>query len=448
MVVRPRPGGRLRCHPPVHSPIPAGAIARAIAGAFVGATSKDRSGDGTRPDRDANHTLGSDTRTDPGARHTPRADPRHQLRARLLIDYRARECALCASGTDALRIALEIAGRRSNGAPVALPAFACYDIATAAVGAGAPVLFYDIDPATLSPDLDSLERALRAGARSIVAAPLYGIPIDWAAIHELAARHGALLIEDAAQGHGAFWHGRPLGSLGTLAVLSFGRGKGWTGGGGGALLLARDADSELADAFAQRMEALETSTRSRTAGARILLKAVAQCALARPTLYGLPRAIPGLHLGRTVYRHPSPPSPMPRAAAALLEATHDAACAEAAARRRIARRYLQALDASTPATPIHPPADTAPGYLRLPLRLPSGLASLADPRAAQRFGIAPSYPTPLPDLPPIRPLLAAPPAPHPGAATLARQLLTLPTHSRLTAAEQQEVLRHLHASAA
>ena len=56
------------------------------------------------------------------------------------------------------------------------------------------------------------------------------------AIAEIAERHGLAVVEDAAQGLGATWRGRPLGSFGDVSVLSFGRGKGWTGGVGGALL--------------------------------------------------------------------------------------------------------------------------------------------------------------------------------------------------------------------
>lgn len=425
----PRPLARLRRQTPVHSPLSLRAILAAIRASVpvsIRAAIQDPSA-----------TIASEF-------PATAVDPRDRLRARLLADYGARACVLTGSGTDALRIAFETVGHFSGGAPVALPAFACYDVATAAVGAGAPVLFYDVDPATLSPDFDSLERALRTGARSVVLAPLYGIPIDWATAAELAGRYGATIIEDAAQGHGAHWRGRPLGSLGTLAVLSFGRGKGWTGGRGGALLLRPDADPELASAFARRADHLPSDDAGPTADAAIFLAAVAQCALARPALYALPHALPGLHLGQTVYRDPTVPRPMPRAAAAILEATRDDAAAEAEARRRNARCYLEALSPEGPGTPIRPPQDAVPGYLRLPLRLPAGLPGLADPRAAERLGIAPSYPMPLPSLPPIRPLIAAPPAPHPGAATLARQLITLPTHSRLTAAEQQEVLRLIH----
>jgi hypothetical protein len=82
--------------------------------------------------------------------------------------------------------------------------------------------------------LQSLERLLQRGARVVVVASLYGFPVDWDAVAGVLAPYGAIAIEDAAQGDHAAWRGRPLGSVGPISVLSFGRGKGWTGGGGGA----------------------------------------------------------------------------------------------------------------------------------------------------------------------------------------------------------------------
>ncbi len=93
---------------------------------------------------------------------------------------------------------------------MALPAFTCFDVATAAVAAALPVVLYDIDPATLAPDFDSLELCLQQGARVVVVSPLYGMPVDWDLVERSAARYGAVVIEDAAQGHGARWRGRLL----------------------------------------------------------------------------------------------------------------------------------------------------------------------------------------------------------------------------------------------
>src|SRR5262249_36974288 len=147
--------------------------------------------------------------------------------------YDARVVHLTSSGTSALQVAIRLARVRAGDGPVALPAYGCYDIASAAVGADLPIALYDVDPATLSPDLDSLSAVLAGGARIVVVAPVAGMPVDWSGVEQCAGAFGAFLVEDAAQGHGAFLRGRPVGSLGPLSVLSFGRGKGWTGGAGG-----------------------------------------------------------------------------------------------------------------------------------------------------------------------------------------------------------------------
>lgn len=366
------------------------------------------------------------------------ADPRALLLESLLRDYAADTGALCGSGTQALQLALLEAGRRGGGAPVALPAFTCYDIASAAVGAGVRVALYDVDPDTLGPDPASLERVLAAGAGAVVAGPLYGVPLEWDALRELAGRHGALLVEDAAQGHGASWRGRPLGSLGDLGVLSFGRGKGWTGGRGGALLARHGAASAPA--------ALPVPTPADEAKTAALV--AAQWLLGRPEVYGVPASIPGLGLGETTYHDPSRPAGITRAAAALLRHAREGSRREAAARRANAAELLARLPAGGAARTVRVPEPGEAGWLRLPLRLPRGMDGLASPARARRLGVAGSYPTTLAALPQLRPLLTGPEERWPGAETLVRELVTLPTHSRVTAAEREEILALLRSHGA
>jgi hypothetical protein len=143
------------------------------------------------------------------------------VRSLLERQYVADAVLLCASGTDALRRALDLGAKGRPGTTVALPAYTCFDVATAAAGTDLKVVLYDIDPVTLSPNGESLERALRFGAQVVVVAPFCGIPVDWQGVAALASQAGALVIEDAAQGHGASWRGRQLGSLGDVSVLSF-----------------------------------------------------------------------------------------------------------------------------------------------------------------------------------------------------------------------------------
>src|SRR3982074_3362413 len=72
-------------------------------------------------------------------------DPRPRLRALLEREYGARSVLLCGSGTQALTMAMREARKRVDpAAPVALPAFSCFDVATATVGADAGIMLYDL----------------------------------------------------------------------------------------------------------------------------------------------------------------------------------------------------------------------------------------------------------------------------------------------------------------
>jgi perosamine synthetase len=373
-------------------------------------------------------------------------EPRPRLEAKLRRDFGADRAILCGSGTQALQLALLLARQRVGSDLVALPAFTCYDVATAAVGADARVLVYDIDPDTLGPDLESVERALRSGARTVVVAPLYGVPVDWRALEALSAQHGAVLVEDAAQGHGATWEGRSLGALGSLSILSFGRGKGWTGGAGGALLLRgrdRDPGGEAVD---PGLPAVAGHGGPRVARElRTLAGAVGQAVVGGPAMYALPSSIPWIGLGRTRYRSPGPITAMTRAAAALLLRSDEHAAREVDIRRVHGAWYSEWLEARSGMDPVPLAPGAVPGYLRFPVRLPAGWRTFADSRRARRLGIAASYPTALLDLEAVRARFSADIAACPGADLLARTLFTLPTHSALTPGERDSVVAILDA---
>jgi dTDP-4-amino-4,6-dideoxygalactose transaminase len=362
-------------------------------------------------------------------------DSRDQLASLLRGEYDADEVLLCGSGTQALQVAIECA-RSDVGkdAIVALPAFSCFDVASAAVGAAARVALYDLDPLTLSPDLDSLQRVLAGGAKILVIAPLYGIPVDWDGVERLATQYGALLIEDAAQGHGARYRDKPLGSLGDLRVLSFGRGKGWTGGSGGAVLFRRSLRSPASSISA-----------APSADFRTAIGLKAQWALGRPSLYGLPRALPGLDLGETVYHPPREPTAMSSAVAAAVLATREESLREAE-RRRGSAVWLREHIADQPA--LHEIVSSAgpessPGYLRFPLLASEGIAGFGD--SASRLGIAPSYPMGLSGLSQLAPFVVEGEPRWPGAGRLVDQLVTLPVHSLLSSQDRLRLADRIRA---
>lgn len=355
-------------------------------------------------------------------------DPRPRLAERLAERYGARDVCLTDSGTTALRLAIagSLAGREGF---VALPAYACYDVATAAIGARATVRLYDIDSATLAPNARSIERLIDEGAAAVVVAHLFGQPAPVDRIATRCEDAGCTLIEDAAQEAGARVDGRRLGSFGSLSILSFGRGKGVTGGSGGALLVHDDRGA----AALASVEAPVDGPR----GLADLLTASALWALARPSWFWLPRALPALRLGETLYKEPAEPGGMSRAAAAIADASLALLDRELELRRRHADRLRAAIPEGGGvrlASRAVPGAE--PGWLRLPVLLDGRARDMAAAPAAARLGIVRSYPRPLHRLRPLAPSLISVEA-YPGADRLAAELYTLPTHGRLAARDVQ-----------
>lgn len=369
-------------------------------------------------------------------------DPRDELRSSLAASYAARRVELYDSGTSALTAAIGMASAPfGNEAVVALPAYGCYDLATAAVGARRPVVLYDVDPLTLGPDPSSLREALRLGANVVVCAALYGVPIDWEMVEELTTAAGAVVIEDAAQGQGGSWRGRPLGSLGDSSVLSFGRGKGWTGGRGGALLQRTEGEPKEGGGLDFGGQAREATSSS--SNLRAILPAVLQWLFGRPWLYWIPSSLPWLGLGETRYRDPGRAGGLAAASAALLLASRGEALAEGVVRRANAEFLLSHLPPRGRIHPIEVVDGSVPGCLRLPLRAPGVGARLARTPRARRLGIAPGYPTPLSALEPLINRLVGRNSPWPGAEELVRDLITLPTHRLLTRRDLERLIDFL-----
>ena len=130
----------------------------------------------------------------------------------------------CASGTDALWLALSAAGVKAGDTVVTTP-FSFFASASAIVRAGARPVFADIDPQTLNLDPTLVAKRLRAGKsnrlRALLPVHLYGQCADMDAFAGLAEEFQLPLIEDAAQAIGADWRGRRAGSIGAAAAFSF-----------------------------------------------------------------------------------------------------------------------------------------------------------------------------------------------------------------------------------
>ena len=126
----------------------------------------------------------------------------------------------CASGTDALHLALRAAGI-GEGDEVVTSAFTFIATAEAIRYVGAKPVFVDIDPRTFNINPAAIEAAITAKTKAVMPVHLFGQPADMASIAALCERCGLLLIEDCAQSFGASIAGRQTGAIGLAAGHSF-----------------------------------------------------------------------------------------------------------------------------------------------------------------------------------------------------------------------------------
>jgi dTDP-4-amino-4,6-dideoxygalactose transaminase len=214
------------------------------------------------------------------------------------------------TGTSALHVALLAAGVGKGDEVITVP-FTFVATVAAIVYTGATPVFVDVDPVTYTMDPARIEAAITPRTRAILPVHLYGQAADMNAIRAIADRHGLLVIEDAAQAHGAEYRGRRAGSMGSLGCFSFYPGKNLGAYGEGGMVttdnpefartlrVLRDWGAEkkyhhTLKGFNYRMEGiqgailriklryLEAWTEARRANAREYMNSLEECGLTLP----------------------------------------------------------------------------------------------------------------------------------------------------------------------
>jgi dTDP-4-amino-4,6-dideoxygalactose transaminase len=162
-----------------------------------------------------------------------------------------RQALLTHSCTGALEMAALLAGVQP-GDEVLMPSFTFVSTANAFVLRGARPVFVDIRSDTLNIDETALEEAMTPRTRAIVAVHYAGVACEMDTIASIARNRHLTVIEDAAQALGSMYRGRPAGSLGDIAALSFHETKNVIAGEGGALLLSDDRFAERAEIIREK----------------------------------------------------------------------------------------------------------------------------------------------------------------------------------------------------
>jgi len=139
------------------------------------------------------------------------------------------------SGTTALHLALAAAKIRP-GDEVIIPTFTMVATANAVSYTGAKPVLVDSELETWNMDASQIEEKITKRTRAIIAVHTYGHPADMDAITEIAGKHNLIVIEDAAEAHGAEYKGKRTGGLGDMACFSFYANKIITTGEGGMIV--------------------------------------------------------------------------------------------------------------------------------------------------------------------------------------------------------------------
>ena len=145
------------------------------------------------------------------------------------------------SGTSALHLALLAAGVGPGDEVITVP-FTFVASVAAVLYAGARPVLVDIEPQSFTMDPALVERAITPRTKAILPVHLYGQPADMDPILEIARRHKLVVIEDAAQAHGAEYKGRRAGSIGDIGCFSFYPGKNLGAYGEGGAVTTSDPE--------------------------------------------------------------------------------------------------------------------------------------------------------------------------------------------------------------
>ena len=159
--------------------------------------------------------------------------------------FGARKVLLTTSCTSALEMATRLIDLQP-GDEVVMPSFTFVSTANPVVMAGGKPVFVDIDPDTLNIDPTKIEEVINSHTKAIYPVHYAGVSCPMDEIMAIAKKHDLWVVEDAAQGVGAKYKGRYLGTIGDLGCYSFHETKNITCGEGGALVINRD-DLEITE---------------------------------------------------------------------------------------------------------------------------------------------------------------------------------------------------------
>jgi perosamine synthetase len=213
--------------------------------------------------------------------------------------FQVKHCFLLSSGKAALSVILQalkqIFPYRNE---VIIPAFTCYSVPSAIVRAGLKIRLCDVNPETLDFNFTEFQKITNTNDKllGIVCPHLFGLPADIEKASSILANPQITIIEDAAQAMGMVVNNRKLGTLGDIGFFSLGRGKVLSTVNGGIIITNSKRIAEEIEIVVKENTAQLSVNHS-----KLMAYAVALSVFSNPSLFWLPKLMPGLKLGETIY---------------------------------------------------------------------------------------------------------------------------------------------------
>ncbi|MES9969203.1 MAG: DegT/DnrJ/EryC1/StrS family aminotransferase [Candidatus Thiodiazotropha sp.] len=313
--------------------------------------------------------------------------------------------------------------KQKNRIEVVIPAYTCYSVASSIVNAGLKIRICDINPETLSYDLDNLKKIPFENVLCVITSNLYGIPNQLVELENIADSNNVYLIDDAAQSLNAKYSGRYLGTFGVAGLYSFDKGKNITSIDGGVVVTSNKELSEIINKHYQQL--LNCSKKQNLVTAA---KVIVYYIFLNPILYWLPASLPFLNLGKTRYEYDISIKRYSRIVAPL--ALKQLKRSEHITDERVKNGnwYKNNLNENKELSKIIEFQEANPVYLRYPVKINDKTKREAILKHTKRYGITNSYPKPLHKLEEISQYLVSDDD-FDGANKVAEQIITLPTHA-------------------
>ena len=394
-----------------------------------------------------------------------------RFQSELKQHFGVQHCFLVSSGKAAFALTLLALKELFPGrGDVLIPAFTCYSVPSSVVRAGLRIRLCDLHPDSLDIDFAQLS-AMLSGARrplqaddptagsvsnlfgesscaandsgdpikrllAVVPTHLYGYPSDVLRVRKLIQDGEVTIVEDAAQAMGETWDGRKFGTLGDVSFFSLGRGKAFSTVEGGVILTDRD---DIAEVLSRRVGSLPGYGFWQVLG--LIAKAAALMLFTHPVLFWIPRSMPFLRLGETLFEPNFQILQMSSFQAGLTTKWRERLQKMRDARKANVRRWTGILEEIGERGSCLQQSHSL-GLLRYPIRVRDAnrRKSLLQESADRGAGVAPVYPESINRLSELRGEIPA--EAFPVAESCAKELVTLPTHGYLTQ-EDVAVVRRL-----